>query len=65
MSEKWKLWWRAAFVRAVKTFSQTALANVGTAIVLEEVNWLLVVSASAMAAVLSLLTSLAGLPELK
>ena len=65
MSEKWKAWWRAAFVRAVKTFSQTALATVGTAIVLEEVNWLLVVSASAMAAVLSLLTSLAGLPELK
>ena len=40
MKQNWKAWWRAAFVRAVKTFSQTALATVGTAIVLEEVNWL-------------------------
>ena len=65
MNQNWKNWWRAALVRAVKTFSQTAVATVGTAAVLTEVNWLLVLSASALAALLSLLTSLAGLPELK
>ena len=65
MSEKWKSWWRAALIRAVKTLAQTALATIGTAVVLSQVNWVVVVSASVMAAVLSLLTSLAGLPELK
>ena len=63
--EKWKLWWKAAAIRAVKTLAQTAVATLGTAAVLSEVNWLSVASASALAAVLSLLTSLAGLPEVK
>ena len=65
MSEKWKSWWRAALIRAVKTFAQTALATMGTAVMLSQVNWVVVVSTSVLAAVLSLLTSLAGLPELK
>ena len=65
MKHNWKNWWRAALVRAIKTFSQTAVATMGTAAVLAEVNWLIVLSASALAALLSLLTSLAGLPELK
>ncbi|MBQ8797908.1 MAG: hypothetical protein IJZ56_06925 [Oscillospiraceae bacterium] len=63
--EKWKVWWKAAGIRAVKTLAQTAVATVGTAAVLSEVNWLAVASASALAAVLSLLTSLTGLPEVK
>jgi len=58
-------WLKAAGVRALKTLAQTAVATIGTAAVLDQVNWVAVVSASAMAAVLSLLTSLAGLPELK
>ena len=61
----WKLWSRAAAVRAVKTVSQTALATVGTAAMLDEVNWLAVLSASALAGVLSVLMSVAGLPEVK
>ena len=63
--EKWKLWWKAALVRALKTLAQTAVATLGTAAVLSEVNWLAVASASALAALLSLLTSLTGLPEVK
>lgn len=55
--------WRAVAVRALKTVAQTALATVGTAAALGEVNWMQVLSASALAGVLSLLTSLAGLPE--
>lgn len=58
-------WWKAAGVRAVKTFFQTFVATIGTAIVIEDVNWLMVASASTLAAVLSLATSLAGLPELE
>lgn len=58
-------WWKAAGVRALKTICQTAIATIGTAAVLEEVNWLMVLSASLLAGFLSLLTSLAGLPELK
>ena len=58
-------WWAAAGVRAVKTVAQTAVATIGTAAVLGEVNWLTVVSAAALAGVLSLLTSIAGLPELE
>ena len=65
MSEKRKTWWRAALIRAVKTLAQTALATIGTAAVLSQVNWVAVLSASLLAALLSLLTSLAGLPELK
>lgn len=58
-----KKWWRAAGVRAVKTVAQTAVATIGTGALLSEVNWLAVVSASVVAGVLSLLTSVAGLPE--
>ena len=65
MKQNWKTWWRAALIRAVKTLAQTALATIGTAAVLSEVNWVAVLSASLLAALLSLLTSLAGLPELK
>lgn len=58
-------WWKAAGIRAVKTFFQTFAATLGSAAVLESVNWKVVISASAMAAILSLATSLAGLPELE
>ena len=61
----WKLWSRAAAVRAVKTVAQTALASVGTAAMLDDVNWIAVFSASALAGVLSILMSVAGLPEVK
>lgn len=59
-----KTWWRAAGVRAGKTMAQTAAATIGTAAALGEVNWLMVLSTSALAGILSLLTSVAGLPEL-
>ena len=61
--KKWKSWLKAAGVRAVKTVAQTAVATVGTCVVLSEVNWVTVASASILAGILSLLTSLAGLPE--
>lgn len=58
-------WWKASAIRAVKTMAQTAIATIGTATALGEVDWLLVVSASILAGGLSILTSLAGLPEVK
>lgn len=58
-------WWEAAAVRALKTVAQTAVATIGTSEVIGDVNWVLVGSASLLAGVLSLLTSLAGLPEVK
>ena len=64
MKTKWKNWLKAAGVRAVKTIAQTAIAPIGTSAVLGEVDWIVVASASVLAGVLSLLTSVAGLPEL-
>ena len=60
-----KKWIKAASVRAVKTMAQTAVAMISTSVILSEVNWLMVLSASALSGILSLLTSIAGLPELK
>ncbi len=60
-----KRWIKAAGVRALKTMAQTAVATIGTSAVLSEVNWTIVASASVLAGILSLLTSIAGLPELK
>lgn len=57
-------WWKAAGVRAIKTVAQTAAATVGTSAALGDVNWLAVCSAAVLAGVLSLLTSIGGLPEL-
>lgn len=60
-----KKWWAAAGTRALKTVAQTAIATIGTAVVLGDVSWTMVASAAILAGVLSLLTSLAGLPEVK
>lgn len=62
--EYWINWIKAAGVRAVKTVAQTAVATIGTAAVMGEVNWIMVGSAAVLSGVLSLLTSVAGLPEL-
>lgn len=60
-----KAWWRAAGIRALKTVAQAAIGVIGTSVLLSEVNWIIVASTAAMAGVLSLLMSLAGLPEVK
>lgn len=60
-----KLWVKSAGVRAVKTVAQTAVAMIGTSVVMTEVDWTIVLSASLLAGILSLLTSVAGLPEIK
>lgn len=60
-----KKWWKAAGIRAIKTIAQTAIATIGTSAVMSEVNWTMVASAGLLAGILSLLTSIAGLPELK
>lgn len=65
MTRNWKNWWKAAGIRAVKTLAQTAAATIGTSAVISEVNWGVVASASVLAALLSLLTSVAGLPEVE
>lgn len=58
-------WAKAAGIRAVKTFAQTMIATIGTTAIIEDVNWAVVLSASALAALLSILTSVAGLPEVE
>jgi len=58
-------WLKAAGIRAIKTVAQTAVATIGTSMVISQVDWLVVASASLLAGVLSLLTSVAGLPEIK
>lgn len=63
--KNWKNWIKAAGVRAIKTVAQTAVATIGTSAVIGDVNWVMVASASALAGILSLLTSVAGLPEVK
>ena len=65
MSEYWREWIRAAGIRALKTVAQTAIASIGVAAVLSEVNWAAVGSAAVLAGILSLLTSLAGIPEVR
>lgn len=65
MSNKAKNWLKAAGVRAVKTIAQTAVATIGTSAVIGDVNWIMVGSAALLAGILSLLTSVAGLPEVK
>lgn len=58
-------WFKAATIRAIKTFAQTMIATIGTSAIIEDVNWTVVISASVLAALLSILTSVAGLPEVE
>lgn len=61
----WKLWAKAAAVRAVKTMAQTAVATIGVAMTMQDVSWVIVGSTALLAGVLSVLTSIAGLPEVE
>lgn len=63
MSDKTKLWIKSASVRAIKTVAQTAIATIGTSAAMGDVNWVMVGSASLLSGILSILTSVAGLPE--
>lgn len=63
--KNWKNWMKAAGLRAIKTVAQTAVATIGTSAMLAQVDWIMVASASALAGLLSLLTSVAGLPEVE
>ena len=63
--KNWKNWIKAAGIRAVKTVAQAAIATIGASVVVSEVDWRMVISAALLAGILSLLTSVAGLPELE
>ena len=65
MTNNFKNWFKAAGIRAIKTIAQTAIATIGTSAILSEVNWAVVGSAAVLAGILSLLTSVAGLPEVQ
>ena len=65
MRRNWALWLKASTIRAVKTMAQTAVATIGVSAVMSEVDWTYVASASVLAGILSILTSVAGLPEIK
>lgn len=60
-----KIWWKYAGIRALKTFCQTAIATIGTSATMGDVNWIMVSSTSLLAGILSILTSIAGLPEVE
>lgn len=65
MKNNFKNWFKCAGIRAIKTVAQTAVAMIGTSVAIGDVNWVMVVSASGLAGILSILTSIAGLPEVK
>ena len=65
MSEKFKMWVKCAGIRAIKTVAQTAVGSIGASAIFSEVDWKIVVSSALLAGVVSILTSIAGLPEVK
>ena len=65
MKNNFKNWFKCAGIRAIKTVAQTAVATIGTSVAIGDVNWIMVISASGLAGILSILTSVAGLPEVQ